>query len=176
MSTKFAFIFLAISLSGVAVTEATNEAGFKTNVVKCLSNLRGVNCMVDSVILLKEASNKFTNHVKRICRASSAVRIEINSLRAETKKIIQLNDNVCYNYAFDDDLDGDKVPNSICLVNLVTQMDSLFTKFDVANTVMANFLAATTTSACFKMAMYDFKVALDNFEPRLEFCSSIAAI
>lgn len=176
MFTKFAFVLLTISLSGVALTAATNEVDFKQNVVKSLKNLRGINCMVDAVFDLEDAADEFSYQVYA-CGAAASYTSQLSnvqSLMAYTTSVIQLNDGVCNNSAFDDDLDGATIPTPPCSANLDIQMSLLFKQFDATNTDIVNGLAATTTVTCVKTAMNYFKDVLNNFESGIAFCGSNA--
>lgn len=176
MSTKFAFVLFTVSLSVVAVTEATNKAAFTTNVENCVANLRRVNCMVTTVSHLNNAADEYSYKLKYECGAGTTYQTQITnvySLMAQTTAVTKVNDGVCGNSKFVDSLNGNTVPDATCTTPLKTEMDTLFTKYDTTNTEVDTAYAATTTPFCPKRLMFNFKRVLGAFESHIEYCGTI---
>ncbi|XP_023297524.2 uncharacterized protein LOC111680132 [Lucilia cuprina] len=163
MNSKIIILLFAniLALSRGADDFGSQEI-YTTNVLASTSTLGGVNCLIEAVFNVENLANDFSYNIQ-VCNVNaSAVVSEIlnlcNTITENTEAIINTDDNVCKNAAYEESDAGNLAPVA-CTQQINTLMVNLFTA--VSNTY--NYLAldeSTIGDTCSAIAANTLKINL----------------
>lgn len=165
----FASIILALANYGVNCTE------FQDKVKAATKNMGGIKCLVDRVFDVEDIANDFIYDID-ICNVAqqSAVVTKIvdycESITRKTDSVIDANDNICRNAAYDDSSDAKKTPPALCASSIRTRMDKV-NDFVEKTLKYVTKKEDSVTEACSKIAVTNLKENLPMFAELVLHCA-----
>ena len=170
MANKILILFVAfiVVLGGA-------KASLKTDIANSVKTLAGINCLVETAFNVENAANDFSYDIE-VCNADVADEIStiLDNAAAITEitgKIIDVNDGICGNAAYNESTDADTIPPKRCSNLIKTHFDNLKNAVTTAQDSLSNL--SKIEDSCSRTAASSFKSQLSIFAGSVKECSSL---
>ncbi|XP_046801831.1 uncharacterized protein LOC124418708 [Lucilia cuprina] len=170
MNIKIITILFA---SILALSCGSDLSDFTTNVEKSTKTLGGINCLTEAAFSVENVANDFIYDIE-ICNAkASAVVTKLNNysktITHKTAKVIDADDNICNNAAYDD-ADASDIPSTACTNKMNTLMGNLYTA--VSDTIIYLATNPAIADSCSEIAANTLKLNLPILTEAVKMCGS----
>lgn len=170
MSNKSLILFV-----GLIVALASAKASLTTNVASSVKSLAGINCLVETAFNMENAAKDFSYDIE-VCKVDVADEISTildnaAGITEITGKIIDVNDGICANAAYNESTDAGNKPPKRCSNLMKTHLGSLNTAITTAQSSLAKL--SKIKDSCSRTAASSFKSQLSIFTGSVKECSSL---
>lgn len=171
MNSKTKILLIATFL---AVTNATSD--FEENVKIASKTLGGINCMIDAVFNIENAAKDYSDDID-LCTAELSVEVSqilanSDSITKKTDIVIELDNGICQNAAYNEKTDAKKTASSSCASSMKKGMNKLYAIVDkTKNYVIDN--ESEISDSCHKIATSNYKGNLPIFEQLVANCAKL---
>lgn len=179
MFIKITLSFLAsiLALSSAAEVTLLSKANFTKNVKESTQNLGGINCLVNAVFNVEDTANNFMYNIQ-LCKLEEQPQIishlveNCELLNSKTNIVINADDHICRNAAYNESTDAYKVPPALCGRTIRQGMSKVYNM--VYKTFqLLNIESAFIDDPCSQMAATKLKLNLPVFTELVQNCPKI---
>lgn len=166
-----------LALASAQNVTLPSKANFNNYVKESTQNLGGINCLVSAIFNVEDTANNFMYNIQ-LCKLEEQPEIisqlveNCEILNSKTNIVINADDNICKNAAYNESTDAYKVPPALCGRAIRNGMSRVYNM--VYRTFqLLNEESASIEDPCSQMAATKLKLNLPVFAELVENCPKI---
>lgn len=171
MNCKTTIVLLATLL---AFTNAASD--FEKNIKIAAKTLGGINCMIDAVFSVENAALDYSSEID-LCNVEPSAEVSqivsnSESITKKTDNVINIDNGICQNTAYNEKTDAKKAASSLCINSMTNAMNKLYKVVDSTKNYISNN-ESNISDSCLKIATTQFKTELPMFEELVKNCAKL---